>query len=416
MAKIAFQKLEDHSPFFWGLLGLHAAVIALALGAAYYMEHHGHVVTGMNNRIVWGLPHVFAVFLIVSASGALNLASVSSVFNKLTYKPYARLSGILAIALLVGGLAVLVLDLGRPDRLIVAMTTYNFKSIFAWNIYLYTGFIAIVAAYLFAMMDRRASQNASLIKGMGWLAFVWRLVLTTGTGSIFGFLVARDTMSGAVMAPLFIAASFLWGLAFTVLVLVTVCRAMRQQLMTEEMVATVKNLLFIFALATLYFTVIQHITKIYWAEHRDAERFMLLEGGIYTTLFWLGQILIGTLLPMALLTFAGEKDSRNVIVVASVLFLIGGLAFMYVTIIGGQAYPMRLFPGMIESSSFLDGQVAPYTPTLPELLLGLGGISIAMLATGIALKLMPFLPVGPRAVAGQTSAHGAAHGAAVPAE
>jgi molybdopterin-containing oxidoreductase family membrane subunit len=296
------------------------------------------------------------------------------------------------------------------------MTTYNFKSIFAWNIYLYTGFIAIVAAYLFAMMDRRASQSASLIKGMGWLAFVWRLVLTTGTGSIFGFLIARDTMSGAVMAPLFISASFLWGLAFTVLVLVTVCSAMRQQLMTEEMVATVKSLLFIFALATLYFTIVQHVTKIYWAEHRDAERFMLLDGGIYTTVFWVGQILIGTLLPMAMLTFAGQKDLRSVIVVASVMFLIGGLAFMYVTIIGGQAYPMRLFPGMIESSSFLDGAVAPYTPTLPELLLGLGGISIAMLATGVALKLMPFLPVGSRAEAGLPAAHGAAHGPAVPAE
>ena len=70
--------------------------------------------------------------------------------------------GILAVALLAGGLAVLVLDLGRPERLIVAILKHNFKSIFAWNIYLYTGFMAIVAAYLFAMMDRRASQNAAL--------------------------------------------------------------------------------------------------------------------------------------------------------------------------------------------------------------------------------------------------------------
>ena len=59
---------------------------------------------GMSNQIVWGMPHVFAVFLIVAASGALNVASFSSVFNRLAYKPYARLSGLLAIALLAGGL------------------------------------------------------------------------------------------------------------------------------------------------------------------------------------------------------------------------------------------------------------------------------------------------------------------------
>jgi Ni/Fe-hydrogenase subunit HybB-like protein len=112
------------------------------------MEHHGHYVTGMNNQVVWGMPHVFAVFLIVAASGALNVASISSVFGKAAYKPLAPLSGLLAIALLAGGLAVLVLDLGRPDRLIVAMTYYNFKSIFAWNIFLYTGFMAVVVVYL----------------------------------------------------------------------------------------------------------------------------------------------------------------------------------------------------------------------------------------------------------------------------
>ena len=53
---------------------------------------------------------------------------------------------------------VLVLDLGRPERMFVAMTHNNFHSIFAWNIYLYSGFALIVAAYLFVMMDRRARQ------------------------------------------------------------------------------------------------------------------------------------------------------------------------------------------------------------------------------------------------------------------
>ncbi|MFN7863214.1 MAG: NrfD/PsrC family molybdoenzyme membrane anchor subunit, partial [Curvibacter sp.] len=110
---------------------------------------------------VWGLPHVFAVFLVVAASGALNVASVAGVFGKKAYKPLAPLSGLLAIALLVGGLCVLMLDLGRPDRLIVAMTHYNFKSIFAWNIFLYTGFLAVVAVYLWTMFERRLNAHTA---------------------------------------------------------------------------------------------------------------------------------------------------------------------------------------------------------------------------------------------------------------
>ena len=392
MARIAYQKFEDHSPVFWGLLALNAMIILAGLGAALYMEHNGHIVTGMSNQIVWGMPHVFAVFLIIAASGALNVASVSSVFNRAEYKPYARLSALLAIALLVGGLAVLVLDLGRPERLIVAMTTYNFKSIFAWNIYLYIGFLAIVAAYLFAMMDRQASRSALLGKGIGGLAFVWRLVLTTGTGSIFGWLVAREAYSAAIMAPLFIAASLLFGLAFTVLVLVILGPQFRQDLLTDEMVARFRGLLAIFSLTVLYFTVVHHLTKLYGSEYYGIERFLLLEGGMFTAIFWIGQILIGSLLPLAILAAPSFGRSRAAITVASALFLLGGLAQMYVIIIGGQAYPLSLFPGMEVTSSFHDGQLAGYRASLPEIVLGLSGISIAVLVTGIAVKLLPFLP------------------------
>ncbi|MCB1506422.1 MAG: polysulfide reductase NrfD [Hyphomicrobiaceae bacterium] len=398
MARITFQKLDDHSPAFWGLLAMHAAIIAIGLGAFFYMEHHGHIVTGMNNAVVWGTPHVFAVFLIVAASGALNVASISSVFNNLAYKPFARLSGILAISLLVGGLTVLVLDLGRPERLTVAMTTYNFKSIFSWNIYLYTGFIVIVAAYLFTMMDRSVSKSGKATKVMGWTAFVWRLALTTGTGSIFGFLVAREAYDSAIMAPLFIAASFLYGLAFTVLVLLTMCRETQQELMGDEMLYKFRNLVMIFALAVLYFTAVKHLTALYATEHHGVEAFILRDGGIYTALFWIGHVLVGNILPIVIVAFlAGQGKlltARQGLAAASVLALLGGLAFMYVTIIGGQAYPLELMPGMQIKSSFLDGEVAQYSPSLPEVLLGIAGVSIAMLITGVAAKVMPFLPRG----------------------
>lgn len=391
MPRIAFQRLDDHGPLFWGLLALNATIILAGLGAAYFMEHHGHIVTGMNNQIVWGVPHVFAVFLIVAASGALNVASIASVFNKQEYKPYARLSGVLAIALLVGGLSVLVLDLGRPDRLIVAMTTYNFKSIFAWNIFLYVGFLALVTIYLFTMMDRRVSRSSLASRAVGWLAFGWRLVLTTGTGAIFGWLVAREAYDAAILAPLFIAASLLYGLAFTVLWLALTSWQLGENLVPDAMVAKFRGLLAIFALAVLYFTALHHLTNLYASEHHGVERFLLLES-TYSVAFWIGQIFVGSVVPLAILAAPTFARSRVAITIASFLFILGGLAQMYVIIIGGQAYPLNLFPGLEVTSSFYDGQVAKYRASLPEVLLGLSGVSIAILLTGIAFKLLPFLP------------------------
>lgn len=384
-----YRQLREYNNFFNVLLILHVVVIGVGLSAAWYMEHNGHVVTGMNNQVVWGMPHVFAVFLIVSASGALNLASASSVFSKLAYKRFARLSGILAIALLVGGLAVLVLDLGRPDRLIVAMTSYNFKSIFAWNIILYTGFVVIVGAYIWTMMDKSVKK---FNKVAGWAAFFWRLVLTTGTGSIFGFLIARELYDAAIMAPLFIASSFVYGMAFTVWVLITMCQATGHRLMVPEVATRMRNLFIIFIGAMLYFTAVHHLTNLYAAEHIGVERFILWSGNMFTWLFWVGHVLVGGILPLLVLANEEFGSSRAGLILASVLMLIGGVAHIYVIIIGGQSYPLSLFPGMDVTSSFQDGVAANYLPTLPEILLGLAGISIAMFMTGFALKLLPFLP------------------------
>ena len=117
MKPIQYSEIEGRNPRFYAFAAILVLFVLAGLGSAYYMEHYGHWVTGMSNQVVWGTPHVFAIFLIVAASGALNVASIGTVFGKTLYKPLGRLSGLLAIAMLVGGLCVLVLDLGRADRL-----------------------------------------------------------------------------------------------------------------------------------------------------------------------------------------------------------------------------------------------------------------------------------------------------------
>jgi Ni/Fe-hydrogenase subunit HybB-like protein len=385
MATLQYREIEGRSGGYRALLGVLGALILAGLGAAWMMEHEGHHITGMTNRIVWGTPHVFAVFLIVAASGALNVASVASVFGRELYKPLARLSGLLALTLLAGGLAVLVLDLGRPDRLIVAMTHYNFKSIFAWNIFLYTGFFAVVALYLWSMFERRMNGYT---RRAGLLAFVWRLVLTTGTGSIFGFLVAREPFHGALLAPLFIVMSFSFGLAIFVLVLMAACRWTARAL-GDGVLKRLRNLLGVFVATVLYFVAVHHLTNLYIARQHDVERFILWDGGVYTALFWLGQVLVGGIVPLALL-FASA--SRRTLAAAAVAVIVGGLAQLYVLIIGGQAYPQAMFPEKDVASSFFDGVVASYTPSLPEVALGVGGVALALALTAVALKVLPFLP------------------------
>ncbi len=389
MEKINYRELECASPRYWSGLGLLVFLILLALVGVYHMEHHGHYVTGMTNQIVWGLPHVFAIFLIVAASGALNVASIGSVFGGPLYKPLGRFSSVLAIALLAGGLMILVLDLGRPDRLIIAMTKYNFKSIFAWNIYLYTGFFVIVALYLWSMMDRKLRPY---YRPLGITAFLWRLALTTGTGSIFGFLVAREAYDAAIMAPMFIIMSFSFGLAFFIITLMAALW-WGDRSIGDLRLAKLKNLLGVFVAAVLYFATVYHLTNLYITQHHGIEAFILLDGGIYTKMFWIGQVLIGGVIPLFLLYSPAFSKSRFAILVASFLVLLGGFFQVYVIVIGGQAFPMSLFPGkQVVESSFFDGMVNSYIPTMPEAMLGVGGVVVAMAIVAVVARMFPMLP------------------------
>ncbi len=383
MRSSLMSKLEINQKLFWFLLSILGLFILVGFFSAHIMEEEGHHITGMNNQIIWGLPHVFAVMLIIISSGVLNTATLSSVFDKTLFKPLAPLSALFAVAFLISGLLILVLDLGRPDRLVVAMTVYNFKSIFAWNIFLYSGFFAILVIYIWSMLDFTVKKHS---KAVGTFAFIWRIVLTTGTGSIFGFLIAREAYATAILAPLFIVMSLLYGTAIYYLLYNLICK-LNKKIISLEITQNFIKLLRIFLYINLYFLILYHLTNIYISKHIDYELFILFNGGIYTFLFWLGQILLGIIIPILVL-------SNKNMSISSLLVIVGGFIGIWVIIIGGQAYPLNMFPNHeIVESSFYDSGVYPYTPSLYEIALGLGSVALTLFIILAAIANLKFIPI-----------------------
>jgi molybdopterin-containing oxidoreductase family membrane subunit len=218
------------------------------------------------------------------------------------------------------------------------------------------------------------------------VALLWRLVLTTGTGSIFGFLAGRAAFHSAMMAPLFVAASLADGLAAFVLVLAGLAAlggpvpdaALRQRL---------GRLLGILAAASLYFALALHLTWLYAPGSRAVSGFLLLYGGVFPLLFWGGQVVLGTAVPLWLLF---RRDGLEVLAAAFVA--LGGLAQLAVLLVGGQAVPHSLLSGRELHSAFGDGSAAAYAPSLPEALLGVGGFALALLLVVLGCRLLRILP------------------------
>ena len=85
---------------------------------------------------------------------------------------------------------------------------------------------------------------------------------------------------------MFVVFSFAYGTAIFILLLLAACRWDGQPI-AGELLARLKNLLGVFVAASLYFLTVYHLTKLYMV-YDDLERFILVDGGVYTLLF-LGQ-------------------------------------------------------------------------------------------------------------------------------
>ncbi len=371
---------------FLAMLGFSATIVLAGIWAAWRVEHVGHILNGINNSVPWGFPLVLATFLIVAASGALNLASISSVFGKQEYKPLASFSCLLALAMLAGGLFSLMLDLGRPMEVLQALTLFNFTSVFSINIIIYTVFFVVVGIY---WMFSTFSPHGGATKAFGFASFIWRLVMTTGTGSVFAVLAGRSAMHTALLPPLFIALSLSLGLAMSIVSLHKAqMAAQRDNVCSGELVGKLRGLLATLVGVTFYMVLALHLIGISAPATREFERFVLVDGGGFPKAFWGGFVLLGTVMPLLLLKF---MRSRAGLLAAALCVVGGSLALVHVLVIAPQVFPADIFPGKIVDGAFY-GKPAEYGASFMEWLVGACGIGLAGVIMLLGMRVFPVLP------------------------
>ncbi len=104
--------------------------------------------------------------------------------------------------------------------------------------------------------------------------------------------------------------SFAWGLAVFLVAQSALYRwngrtppaAIRQRM---------QNLLGLFVVAVLFFVLIYHLTKLYFARQTAFERFILRDGGVYPQLFWWGYVVAGSLVPLFLVWRPASAGARG---------------------------------------------------------------------------------------------------------
>ncbi|MEW6607793.1 MAG: NrfD/PsrC family molybdoenzyme membrane anchor subunit [bacterium] len=382
--KVYYTKIEGKSTTQYLLLGILSIMAIAGLYSSYLMFTKGHYLTGMNNQVPWGLPIILTIYFIGLSAGSLVLSSLSSVFGRTEYKGFARVAAYLAALLLVGALLSLGLDLGRPERIMLAFFYLNPKSIFSWNGFLYSIYILICIVYLWAMI----TEKDKLVKAIGVLAVGWAIGVHSGTGGIFGFTSGRELYHSPLTPPSFVAAALSSGTGLIIILLVLTFKVTRRFL-DPQLIIGLSRLLVSFILVVLYFLAVENLTRLYSPASYEATHFLLFSGNKYCLIFWIGLILMGSIVPAIILFI---KKSIGWIVFASALVVSSVFCERFIIVIPGQVLPSELFPGYEVRSPFGDGTIGSYFISLPEITQAVGIVAIIGILYILGLKFFALLP------------------------
>jgi len=388
---VQFAKIEGKSVSYRVTVGLLAAATVGGLVATLIMHEHGLYLSGMTNRVPWGLQISMAIFYIGLSAGSLVVSGLYGVFGKLEYKPFARLAAYLAMLFLIAGLLSIFTDQGRIDRVFTKPFTYvNATSMFSINPALYCGHIMICVLYLWALFK----EKGTLTKITSLVVVIWAIGTHTGTGAIFAF-VPRELYNSALLPPSFVAAALSSGAALMILVIVGLSRATKRHLDDDLIIWMGRRLLSIFIVVTFYVLLIENAHRIYLAYSREAGSFFL-SGGIHSLMFWLGLIFFGSVVPATLLFIKRTGTSVRWTVFASILVVVGVLFERFLIVIPGLIHPPDLFPGWEVTDGVLWEGVVSYSISPLEVLQTMGVLGIIGLAFVLGLKLMPLAPTEAR--------------------
>jgi Ni/Fe-hydrogenase subunit HybB-like protein len=400
MMEIEFSPLEGRSKSFYAFMAVLFAVAGAGLFATYLFYAKGLYLSGMTNRVPWGISIVMAVYYIGLSAGSLVLSAMSAVFGRKEFKPFARMAALLAMFLLVGALMSIILDWGRPDRVFIPFLYFNFLSMFSINALLYSSYIAICFVYLLAMF----AGKDKLVSVIALIAVLWAVGVHSGTGAIFGF-VPRELFESPLLPPSFIAAALSSGTAMMIILLQLIFRYTDRPF-DVRYVQELGKLLSVFIIIVVYFLFVENSYRAYLVGSRQAQWYFLF-GGFHSYVFWVGLILVGIIIPALILYSPSGKNSIKMINIAAILHMAGVLCERYIIVIPGQTHPHDILPNMHVESPALDGAYVGYSISFLEIVQALGIAAIVAIAFILGMKFFAMLPTKALMIEDEAAGEGA---------
>jgi len=328
-------------------------LLAIALWGLYAYSvqlKYGLGVTGLNRPVFWGFYITNFVFFIgISHAGTL-ISAILRLCRAEWRRPITRMAEMITVLVLFFGLGSIILDMGRPDRLLYVIRYGKINSPLIWDVISISTYLTASTIYLYLplipdialLRDRVSGWRKRLysILSLGWtgtarqhrrleiaIAVLAILVIPiavsvhTVVSWVFAMTV-QPMWHSTIFGPYFVVGAIYSGIAALLIAMALIRRIYKLENYLKPIHFNyLGTLLFVMTLLWFYFTFAEYITTFYGSEPTEMAVFWAKITGEYAVYFW-AMIVTDFLIPFAILCNRWTRTITGT-VVASVSVVIG---------------------------------------------------------------------------------------------
>jgi len=389
-------------------------LMVIAWGAYAYSHQlqDGLIVTGMRDRVSWGLYITTFVFFIgISHAGTL-ISAILRVSQARWRTPITRMAEFITVVALICGALFVIIDLGRPDRVLNVAIYGRWQSPIIWDVLAITTYLTASTAYLFLPMipdlalfrDRLAGRvspwrtwlydllsvrwqgTRAQWRSMGaaiTTAMILIIPIAVSVHTVVSWIFAmtlREPWNSTIFGAFFVAGAIFSGIA-TLIVVMAILRKVYhlQEYITEKHFVYLGYLLAAFTLIMMYGNISEYLTTGYKMEGETEFHFRQLFLGQFAGFYWF--YFVGGLVVPGLLILLPWTRKIWGVVLAALLVAAAMWVERYFIVVAGFRVPLMSY------------QPSTYAPTWVELSIMAAGFALFALLITLFVKLFPIIAV-----------------------
>jgi molybdopterin-containing oxidoreductase family membrane subunit len=370
----------------------------------------------MRDYVSWGIYiSNFVFFVAISLVGSL----ITAIFRlaKVPWRtPLTRISEIIAVSAITFASLIIIVDMGRPERLVNLFTHGRIQSPIMWDVIVIGTYfcISLFLLYITLLPDIRIMIKAKAILGKPfsklyrWLGSFWKgtaaqekirdraitilciviipvaFCIHTVTSWLFA-TTYRPGWDSTNFGAYFVSGAFLVGAGGVVVAMYIFRRAYKlENYITDKHFEKMGRILVLLALLYLYFNVNEYLVPAFKMKKPEQAHLTTLFAGEYAILFW-SAIMIGMIIPIIIILF--KKGRRPLpMFIAGVMVVVGAWFKRYLIVTPTLLHPFLPMQDVPESYHH-------YFPSWEEWAIAMGSLAGALLIITFFARVFPVVSI-----------------------